>query len=166
MIRDLEHFEINLTFDEIREMSEESWKKIVKQKSIKSALEHLNYDQGSKSQKSETLMMAQFSTSKNEEFELKTSSFIAKVQTHMIENVKSNFKEYYNPNLVCNSCNLSECNQEHLLECTALIGKNELVTYIPNYIDIFDNENIQEQMYISRLMIENLNRKKTIENIN
>ena len=83
----------------------------------------------------------------------------------MIENVKSNFKENYKPNLVCNSCNLSECNQEHLLECSALIGKNELLTYIPNYIDIFDNENIHEQMYISKLMIENLKREKTIENI-
>ena len=69
-------------------------------------------------------MMAQFLTSKNEEFELKTSSFIAKVQTHMIENVISNFKEHYKPNMVWDSCNLSECNQKKLLECSALIGKN------------------------------------------
>ena len=32
-------------------------------------------------------------------------------------------------------------------------------------MDIFDNENIQEQMYIARLMIENLKKKKIIENI-
>ena len=28
-----------------------------------------------------------------------------------------------------------------LLECSALIGRNELLTYISNYNDIFDNEN-------------------------
>ena len=138
---------------------------MVKQKSIKSALEHLNYNQGSKRQKSKTILMAPFLTSKNEEFELKTSSFIAKVQTHINANFKSNLKEHYKPNLVYNSCNLSECNQEHLLECSALIGKNEVLTHILNYIGIFDNDNIHEQMYISRLMIENLKIKKTIENI-
>ena len=58
--KDLEKFEINLTFDEIKEMSEESWKTIVKQKSIKNALEHLNYNQGSKSQTSKTLLMTPF----------------------------------------------------------------------------------------------------------
>ena len=70
------------------------------------------------------------------------------------------FREQYKPNLTCNSCHLSECNQEHLLECSALIGRNELLTYIPNYIDIFDNENSTEQKYIARLMMENLKRKK------
>ena len=53
-----------------------------------------------------------------------------------------------------------------LLECSALIGRNELLTYITNYNDIFDNENCIEQEYIVRLMMENLIRKKNIEQIN
>ena len=43
---------------------------------------------------------------------MKTSSFIAKNQRHMIENIMWNFKEHYKPNLVYNSCNLDECNQK------------------------------------------------------
>ena len=110
--------------------------------------------------------MAPYLSSNTEEFSLQTASFIAKAQTHMIETIKCNFKEQYTPNLTCNSCQLSECNQEHLLECSALLGRNELLTYIPNYIDIFDNENSTEQEFIARLMLENLRRKKIIEQIN
>ena len=50
-----------------------------------------------------------------------------------------------------------------LLECSALIGRNELLTYIPNHNDIFDNENYTEQEYIGRFMMEILRRKKIIE---
>ena len=46
-----------------------------------------------------------------------------------------------------------------------MIGSNELVTYIPNYIDIFDNDNTKEQIYIAILLIDNLKRKKVSENI-
>ena len=83
----------------------------------------------------------------------------------MIENVKCNFKEQYLPNLICNSCKLKECNQMHLLECSALIGSNELLTYIPHYNDVFDDENPDEQYYIARLMMNNLDKKKIIENL-
>ena len=96
---------------------------------------------------------------------IKTASFIAKIQTDMIENIKLNFKKKYKPNLTCNSRKLSECDQKHLLECKALIGSNELVIYLPNYIDIFDNDNMKDQLYIASLMMENLKRKKVIENI-
>ena len=81
----------------------------------------------------------------------------------MIENVKTNFKEKYKPNLNCNSCKQSECIQEHLLECKALLGSNEIMTYIPNYRDIFDNDNVKEQCYIATLMMDNLKRKKLLE---
>ena len=147
-------------------MPEEACKLIVKNKSIEIALEYINSNQGSKSQTRKSLVMAPYLSSNTEEFPLKTASFIAKAQTHMIENIKCNFKEQYKPNLTCNCCHISECNQKHLLECSALLGRNELLTYIPNYIDIFDNENSTEQEYIARLMMENLRRKKTIEQIN
>ena len=100
-----------------------------------------------------------------ENLPIKTASFIAKVQSYMVENIKHNFKEQYKPNLYCGSCNLSECDQKHLLECTKLIGKNELVSYIPNYIDIFNDNNIKEQHYIANLLMENLKSKKVIEGI-
>ena len=89
-------------------MPEESWKSFVKRKSTENAIDYLNLNQGSKSQKSESLILSTFLSSDNNKFSLQTSSFIAKIQTHMIENIKCNFKEYYKPNLVCNSLNLYE----------------------------------------------------------
>ena len=48
-----------------------------------------------------------------------------------------NYQQEYKPNVICSSCMLKECNQSHLLDCEALIGSNQLVTYIPNYEDNF-----------------------------
>ena len=42
---------------------------------------------------------------------------------------------------------------------------NELVTYIPEYSDIFNDDNIEEQNYIATLLMENLTKKKMIGNI-
>ena len=36
--------------------------------------------------------------------------------------------------------------QKHLLSCKYLLGKNEIVTYIPDYQDLF-LEDIDEQVY-------------------
>ena len=55
----------------------------------------------------------------------------------MIENIKNNFKEHYKQNLACNSCNKGICDRKHLLEFSELLGKNLILSYIPNYQDIF-----------------------------
>ena len=109
--------------------------------------------------------MSPYLKSNNEDVSVITASFIAKIQTHMIENVKHNFKEHYKPNLICDSCKLGECDQKHLLECSQLIGKNEIVSYIPDYKDIFYDNDIYEQQYIANLVMENLNMKKYIEGV-
>ena len=67
---------------------------------------------------------------------------------YMIETIKTNFQVYYKPNLICNAGLISECKRSHLLNCQKLIGSNELVTYIPNYEDIFDDSNLEEQFYM------------------
>ena len=83
-----------------------------------------------------------------------------------IKNVKANFKEHFKPDLVCSAGKSNECNQRHLLECQALIGSNELFSYIPNYEDVFNDEDTREQNYIATLMFENLKRKKLFESEN
>ena len=125
----------------------------------------LNSNQGSKSQQKEALEMSPYLRSNDEDVSVNTAMFIAKIQTHMIENIKHNFKEHYKPNLICDSCKLSECDQKHLLECSELIGKNEIVSYIPDYKDIFNDNDIHEQQYIANLMMENLKIKKVLEGV-
>ena len=41
----------------------------------------------------------------------------------------------------------NECKQTHVLHCKAFIGSNQLVTYIPNYEEIFINDNVEEQFF-------------------
>ena len=107
--------------------------------------------------------MSNFLSSHSEETTIEAAQFIAKVQSHMVETVRTNFKEKYNPDLICKSCHVSECNQSHLLYCSKLIGSNELVSYIPDYEDIFNDDDPKEQCYIATLMMKNLQKKKQIE---
>ena len=51
----------------------------------------------------------------------------------------------------------------HLLYGEVLLGSNQLITYIPNYEDIFNDENIDEQCFIANILMTNLKRKKEIE---
>ena len=60
---------------------------------------------------------------------------MARVQCHMVEECKYNYKNQYNNNLKCNVCQINDCTQKHLLECPVLIGSINLVTYIPQYDD-------------------------------
>lgn len=109
--------------------------------------------------------MSRFLTAQHENIPIETAKFIAKVQSHMVETVKNNFKEFYKPNLLCNSCFISECNQSHLLYCPKLVGSNQLITYIPQYEDIFDDNETEEQCFIANIMMENLKKKKEIESV-
>ena len=53
----------------------------------------------------------------------------------------------------------------YLTYCQALIRSNQLVTYIPNYKDIFYDKNIEEQCFIANIQIQNLTQKKELEKI-
>ena len=61
-----------------------------------------------------------------------------------------------------NSCKKHECNQPPLLNCPALLGRNQLIKYIPNYEDIFDDYNKEEQCFIAKILMENLKYKKEL----
>ena len=51
-------------------------------------------------------------------------------------------------------------NTEHLLCCPILIGKNEIISYIPEYKELF-SDIIEQQVYVSRILKENFLRRKT-----
>ena len=50
----------------------------------------------------------------------------------------------------------------HFLECKFLLGKSELATYIPEYHDLY-NENIEDMVYIERILKDNLMRINSLE---
>ena len=103
-------------------ISEESWKSLVKLKTTHHALMFFNSITGSKSSKYKELRMSGYLSSQYDNDALETAKFIAKLQSHMVEIVKANFPQHYKPNLLCNLCLLSECNQSHLLNLKKLLG--------------------------------------------
>ena len=99
----------------------------------------------------------------HDEITIEVAKVVAKIQCHMVETVKINFKQELLTKLIRESCKTNECNQSHLLYCPALIGSNQLITYIPDYEDIFNDQNVEEQCFIAKIMMANLKRKKEIE---
>ena len=59
--------------------------------------------------------------------------------------------------LTCRSYRIPYTNkaQEHTLSCKALLDSNSQVTYLPNNRDLYCDE-VQEQLYISTLISENI----------
>ena len=70
--------------------------------------------------------------------------------------VKANRSWKYE-DLTCNFCNITNETetQEHILLCNALLKINTIVTYIPQYSDLYSDE-IEEQMYKGFIICENM----------
>ena len=77
--------------------------------------------------------------------------------------MRSNRKWKYE-NLSCVSCkeNVEET-QSHVLICKELMRRNDLYTYIPNYIDIYQND-LDEIIYISTMLKEHMKIRESILN--
>ena len=62
---------------------------------------------------------------------------------------------------ICDGCQREESTTSHTLICNALLGGNEIVTYIPCIEELY-GEDKDEQVYITRLLQDNLRRMKVI----
>ena len=60
-------------------------------------------------------------------------------------------------NIICGGCKIEESTTKHTLECTILVGSNELVTYIPDIQDLYGDDE-DEQVYIARILKDNIRR--------
>ena len=69
--------------------------------------------------------------------------------------VKAN-RRWQHEDISCLSCNTnSDKTQINILQCKSLLEKSEILTYISSYSEHF-NGDIQEQVYVSRLLKDNL----------
>ena len=61
----------------------------------------------------------------------------------MLFKIKTHFRNIYE-DTICEGCKIEESSAKHTLNCSGLIGQNELVTYLPYYEDIHgEDENEQ-----------------------
>ena len=74
-------------------------------------------------------------------------------------NVKANRRWQFD-NIKCSSCDSnSDETQSHILECKPLIEQSEIVTYIPNYKELYEDD-LDAQIYVSRILKDNHSRIK------
>ena len=64
---------------------------------------------------------------------------ILQLRTKINFKVKSHFRRMH-IDTICDGCRVAESTTEHSLECQTFSGKNELVTYLPNYTDLYGND--------------------------
>ena len=80
--------------------------------------------------------------------------FIFQLRTSMNLKIKSHIRRMHD-SVLCKGCHLEESNTKHTLQCNILMGRNDLVTYIPDVEDLYgDNED--EQVYKARLIKDNM----------
>ena len=101
--------------------------------------------------------MADFLCPSDIDISIDEKKWLLKCRLEDIE-AKGNRKWQYD-NIFCSSCDSQIIEtQSHILECIPLIGKSEIVTYIPNYNELFGAD-IQAQVYVSRLLQDNFERR-------
>ena len=69
------------------------------------------------------------------------------------------FKQIYQDH-ICEGCRKEKSTTTHTLKCPPLLGNNQLVTCIPDYMDIYKND-VEEQAYVVRILKDNLRRLPT-----
>ena len=102
------------------------------------------------------LQMQNYLTEENEEVNNFERKLIFQLRTKMHFKIKSHFRNMHF-DVICEGCRMTESTTQHTLECQNLIRQNELVTYIPNYKDLYETD-VEEQVYIARILKDNLRR--------
>ena len=103
------------------------------------------------------LKMAEYLCPSNIDISIDEKKWLFKCRVDDID-LKSNRRWQYE-DISCSSCNSnSEDNQEHLLICKTLLGKSQILTYIPSYSELFC-EDVEAQVYVARLLQDNYSRR-------
>ena len=101
--------------------------------------------------------MADYLSPSDTDLTIKEKKWIFQCRVDDID-VKAN-RKWQNDQTQCLSCNSkSEETQMHILACQALIGNCEIVTYLPNYHELFGN-NLDELAYVARVLEDNHSRR-------
>ena len=96
--------------------------------------------------------MAEYLSSFKEDISVNEKKWLLKCRIEDIQ--MSSDRKWNNENDPCLHCPGKYLDQNHLLNCQYLLGKNEILSNIPGSKDIF-NGSFEEQVYSSRVMKEN-----------
>ena len=159
---DLKEYEIYQTYKEIKAMSEEKFKSVVKYKIKVKALQFLNE---LKSKHTKVLHIEHTTLSIQEYLlppqvvEIQLAKFLFQSRTRMLE-CKDNFSHKYKlEEMGCPlGCNTKD-SQKHLFECDKLITSCVTKNNQPSYEDLF-SDNVSSQLEVATILRERLKTRK------
>ena len=166
VLQEQEELDIFFSLEDIKQMSKARFKSEVQNKTKQKAFQYLmgkkesRISENSRGKKLDYigLEMAGYLSSEETELSIDEKKWLLKCK---IEDIDISENAIWNKgDQICENCPNEVFTQKHLLECNFLQGKNEILTYIPDYNDLFKGD-IEEQIYISRLLKENYDRRKS-----
>ena len=158
---DIKELGLELSLEDIENMPKASFKKMIKSKIKESAFLYLSDKKIKRNGKGieivhSKLEMQSYLQSEDQEIINAKRKLIFQLTTKINFKVISHFKRMHTTT-VCDGCKIEESTTKHTLECQSLLGKNEIVTYLPQYIDLYGTDE-KEQAYISRIFKDNVKR--------
>ena len=158
---DLKHLDIQLTINEIEFMPKETYRNLIKKKITQKSLEYLLSKRNARNGKGmkmsySKLYMQNYLSSEDIDINNYERKLIFQFRTNMSFSIKSHFRNMHD-NVICEGCNVEESTTKHTLHCNSLLGRNEMVTYIPDILDLYGLDEY-EQVYIARLLQDNIGR--------
>ena len=158
VLKDIEELDLNVTFEEIKQISKEGWKIMVKSSIKEKAFNSLeaakqNHSKVKKLNYEKLELQSYFKPNKQvcskEDIEM-----VFKLRSNMTK-VKMNSKYLYET-YECTMCSIEEESSEHVYLCNEIWKlKGKKKENIPNYENIL-NESVKEKIEIAKLFNENM----------
>ena len=160
---DIENFQLNLDFSEIKEMSENSFKLRVKSAVTCKAMEELTKLKNKHSKvmnivhrklEMQKYLKPNSLTNREAKFAFHSRTRMLKVR----KNYGGSYSKHFCP--ICKDEN-EEDSQQHLLFCERLVDNNTLAEEVPVYNDLF-SEHLDKQIRIVRILVTNFKARTNI----
>ena len=161
--KDLEELGINLNFNELRKLKEETFGKLIKKRTEEKALDYLAKlkQKYSKVRHIVHPKMEIQSYLEASDLSVHEAKFLFALRSRMID-VRTNYREKYFLK-ACPCCQLTDDTQEHLLDCYVLEEEGTMVDELPQYDDLF-GANIEKQTNIARILRKKFSLRNKKEN--
>ena len=166
VLEDMEDLEIDLEIEDIRNMPKVKFKEYINEKVKEAAFKYLLNRKSSRNSdrakgkllEYSDLEMSEYLTPLDQDISINERKWLFQCRVEDID-LNTN-RKWNNESPDCMNCPNTVLDQRHLLECKYLTGKNEIISYIPTYEDLFRGD-IEDQIYISRILRENLSTMKS-----
>ena len=157
----LQELGIDQSLNEIRSMSKQKFKTLIKEKNSQKAFAFLQEEKSKLSKvkdlQYEKLMIQTYLLPSNLA-DVRLAKFVFSLRSRMLD-VKCNYKNNYS-NLCCPICKNENDDQEHLLSCEGLRNLFP-VNKLPNYDDLYGN-NHEEVLGIARILKQQYETRKSV----